>query len=146
MRTTSERTPAELRALTTEECLERLAACRVGRFAVALPGQAPLVVPVNYVLDGDVVVFRSGAGEKVERLRQHPASFQVDQIDPGRQTGWSVLITGVAHEAAPAEVAHLDVEPWAPGERRRWIRVVPHTMTGRLIVPSELVLGNDGYL
>jgi uncharacterized protein len=129
-----------------DECLSLLAAMAVGRFAVASPGAPPLVVPVNYVLDGDVVVFRSDAGEKVLLLRGSPASFQIDQIDPSRRTGWSVLVQGAAYEATPREVEHLHIEPWAPGEKSHWVRIVPASITGRRIELPELWRDEKGYL
>ena len=30
------------------------------------------------------------------------------------------------------------VEPWAPGDRGHWIRLIPHAISGRRIVPGEL--------
>ena len=33
------------------------------RLAVAAPGSSPTVVPINFVLDGDNVIFRSDSGE-----------------------------------------------------------------------------------
>ncbi len=30
------------------------------------------------------------------------------------------------------------VEPWAPGHRGHWIRLIPHAISGRRIVPGEL--------
>lgn len=117
--------------IPVEHCLELLAQRSIGRFAVATPGSAPLVLPVNYVMDHDVVVFRSDSGEKVDALRQQPVSFEIDEIDPLHHTGWSVLVKGVAYEATHWEVEHLSIEPWAPGNKSRWVRIVPRTITGR---------------
>ena len=47
--------------LTEEECLVLLAANQLGRVGVVVDGQ-PLVFPVNYVLDGHTIVFRTGVG------------------------------------------------------------------------------------
>ena len=58
-----------------------------------------LVLPVNYVLDGDVIVFRSDPGEKLDAIDGHPASFQIDFIDAFHHTGWSVLVRGTAYRA-----------------------------------------------
>jgi nitroimidazol reductase NimA-like FMN-containing flavoprotein (pyridoxamine 5'-phosphate oxidase superfamily) len=118
----------------------------VGRLAIASPGAAPLVVPVNYVLDGEIVVFRSDPGEKVLLLRGSPVSFQIDQIDPFRRTGWSVLVQGVAYEATPREIEHLHIDPWAPGEKSHWVRIVPASITGRRIQLPELRRDSKGYL
>ena len=97
--------------------------CPSVSFAIVIDDHGPLVVPVNYALDGDVVVFRSGAGSKLRALRDAPLSFQVDLIDPSHRTGWSVLIRGTAHEATDARDA-FRVDPWAPGAKQHWIRVV----------------------
>ncbi len=142
---TSTDADATLEEIPADECLRLVAAFGVGRFAVALPGQPPLVVPVNYILDGEVVVFRSGPGSKVEGLRAHPASFQIDLIDPFHRTGWSVLLQGVAHEATAAEVAHLELTPWV-GDRVHWVRLVPSTITGRRIALAEVTVDLRGYL
>lgn len=134
-------TPAEprLEELALEECLVHLARQRVGRLAVAVPGSSPLVVPVNYVMDNRAVVFRTDPGEKLASLKGRPVSFQIDEFDLARRTGWSVLVQGTAHEATHWEVDHLTVEPWAPGRKDRWVRIVPITISGRRIsvVPYE---------
>jgi hypothetical protein len=98
------------------------------------------------VLEGDVIVFRSGSGSKLHALRDMPVSFQVDSFDPFHRTGWSVLIRGVAHEAIERDVEHLVVEPWAPGDKRHWIRVLPTAITGRNIRLADLPWDTRGYL
>ena len=138
-------TPSEgttLEPLTREECLELLATASVGRVAVALPGGAPLVLPVNFVLDGEVVVFRSDPGSKLDALREHPASFQVDSIDPLHRTGWSVLIQGFAYETSPADV---ELEPWDAGPKAHWVRIFPGGITGRRITLPNVELDPRGY-
>lgn len=135
-----------LEELNGEECLKLLASMSIGRVAVAVANAAPLVVPVNYVLDGEVVVFRSGPGSKLDALRGSPVSFQVDLIDPFRRTGWSVLIRGVAYEATHREIKHLVIEPWAPGDKQHWIRVMPNEITGRNIQLANVPWDTRTYL
>ncbi|MEA3076502.1 MAG: uncharacterized protein QOF60_1410 [Actinomycetota bacterium] len=137
---------AALEELERDECLKLVASMSIGRLAVTVDERGPLVVPVNYVLDGEAVVFRSGPGSKLYALRDTPVSFEVDLIDPVHHTGWSVLIRGVAYEVTPREVEHLDVEPWAPGDRRHWIRVLSTAITGRNIRLPELAWDTRGYL
>ena len=105
---------------------------------MALPAAPPLVVPINFLLDGDVIVFRTDPGEKLLQLRGSPVSFEVDQIDFLRRTGWSVLVQGVAYEATPTEIEHLMLETWAPGEKAHWVRIVPAIITGRRIQLPQL--------
>lgn len=131
----------ELTEIGREECLALLAAGCVGRFAVAVVDDGPLVVPVNYVMDGEAVVFRTAAGQKLAQLRRR-ASFQVDGFDHPAETGWSVLLRGFAYEATSWEVAHLQLVPWAAGAKDRWVRIVPTSITGRRI--SSLLEHVDG--
>jgi uncharacterized protein len=122
-----------LEELDRDECLRLLATEPVGRVAVGWPGQAPLVLPVNHVLAGGAVVFRTGHGDKLRGLGQGPVSFEVDTYDPATRTGWSVLVHGIADRAQPEDVAHLELEPWAPGDKEVWVRIVPAIITGRRV-------------
>ena len=79
--------------LDRDECLRLLAADEVGRLAVVV-GHAPMIVPVNYRLDGDRVVFRSDPGTKVDYGLRSPVAFEIDGIDRAAHTGWSVVVTG----------------------------------------------------
>jgi nitroimidazol reductase NimA-like FMN-containing flavoprotein (pyridoxamine 5'-phosphate oxidase superfamily) len=127
------------------ECRRLLAIEEVGRLAVAIPGAAPLVVPVNYRYDGAVLIFRTDVGQKLDALRQGLVSFQIDSVDKATQTGWSVLVQGVAKEIAPGDVPGMAVEPWAMGPKDHWIRIIPTSMTGRRIVEADEPNGR-GYL
>jgi nitroimidazol reductase NimA-like FMN-containing flavoprotein (pyridoxamine 5'-phosphate oxidase superfamily) len=129
-----------------DECVRLLASQQVGRVAVTVPDAAPFVVPVNFVLDGEAVVFRSDSGTKLAWLRSGPVSFEVDQINPIRREGWSVLVQGVAYEATHWETDHIRVEPWGGGEKRHYVRIVPRSITGRRIVLPDLAADRRGYL
>jgi nitroimidazol reductase NimA-like FMN-containing flavoprotein (pyridoxamine 5'-phosphate oxidase superfamily) len=138
-----------LSEISRDECFELLAGHPVGRVAMAVEGDGPLVVPVNFILDGEAIVFRSDPGMKVRLLRQGPAvSFQVDQVDWYHHTGWSVLARGVAYEATHWEVEHLALEPWAEGDKGHWVRIVVRDVTGRRLERGELSWPGDdrGYL
>ena len=135
-----------LEELSRDECMRLLASASIGRVAVPSPDGSPLVVPVNYVLDGEVVVFRSDPGSKLFALREYPMSFQVDSVDPFRRTGWSVLVRGIAYEAVPEEVEHLTVEPWTGGEKQHWVRVLPRVVSGRRIRLPPIRTDARGYL
>ena len=132
--------------LSREECLHLIGQHGVGRIAVATPGASPLVLPVNYLLDGEVVVFRSGTGSKLLAMRGTPVSFQLDEFDELRHTGWSVLVRGAAYEATAWEVDHLDLTAWAPGDKDHWIRVIPAAITGRRIGLPDAFVDLGGYL
>lgn len=139
---------ATLINLDREECLALLRSQPVGRVALPVPDDGPLVVPVNYVVDGDVIVFRSDPGTKVTLLRAGPVSFQVDSVDWYHRSGWSVLGRGRAYEATHWEVDHLLLEPWTDGDKRVWIRLELVELTGRRLDHIELSFppDNRGYL
>lgn len=135
--------------LDREECLRLLASQSVGRVAVAEPGWAPHVVPVNYVLLRDSIVFRSDRGRKLSLLLTEPVSFEVDFVDPFHRTGWSVLVQGLAYQPSNSEieVEDLHVEPFAPGKKDHWVQLVPHSITGRRIrLPTASPFDPRGYL
>jgi len=130
--------------LPRAECLRLLAANRFGRLAVALSEGAPVIRPVNYLFDesSQSVVFRTSHGSKLHAVLQtNEAAFEIDGVEEGSRTGWSVIIHGVAEEITnQAEVRRLDalgVTPWAPGHKRRWVRIRARTVTGRRIVHSS---------
>ena len=79
--------------LDRDECLALVRHQPVGRIAI-VDGSHPLVFPVNYLLDGDDVVFRTGEGTKLDLAQRAPVCFEVDEIDPATRGGWSVMIHG----------------------------------------------------
>lgn len=123
--------------LTAKECWERLDTHGVGR--VALPAHpGPRVFPVNYVVDGLTVVYRTDAQGAAAVEPGGEASFQADRIDEQRSVGWSVLVVGTAeHVTDPETVRHLAEqsggEPWAGGARDLLIRLVPSEISERRI-------------
>lgn len=91
--------PGVLVELKRADCIALLGEQRIGRVAVVDRNDLPFVVPVNYVLLRDTVLFRTHPGTKLDALRRRPVAFQVDSIDEAHRIGWSVLVQGVAHEA-----------------------------------------------
>jgi uncharacterized protein len=127
-----------LTLLNEDECRTRMAVAlpRVGRIAFVHDGY-PIVLPVNYdLLDGEVV-FRTGLGSKLEAaLLGMPVSFQVDQLDPSWEEGWSVLVKGKAEELTGGErvrASRLALRPWGPGRKPRYLRIRAAEITGRQI-------------
>jgi len=128
--------------LDLEECLLLLRWETLGRLAVSAHGEAPIVVPVNFVLYEGDIFFRSGGGTTLDRIREHPVSLQVDRYDQFRRIGWSVLVRGVAHEVDPAETSGLDIDTWAPGRDGHVVCMVPTAISGRRL---ELVTSADRH-
>lgn len=122
--------------LEEAECLQLLAGRSVGRLGFVVQ-QRPIVLPVNYALDGRTVVFRTGEGTVLNKAALQMVAFEVDDIDDATHTGWSVLAQGVAQDVGTAidarsdELRRLALVTWAPGRRDRWFRLDADTLTGR---------------
>ncbi len=126
-----------LEPLSAEECRAMVAPGGVGRFVYS-EARGPVAVPVNFrVLDGDVV-FRTDSSAMVGAVASNQeVSFEVDHLDEALTEGWSVLLMGHARVIAdPVEIGEaraLGLAPWAGGERRTYVRLVPRQVTGRRI-------------
>jgi nitroimidazol reductase NimA-like FMN-containing flavoprotein (pyridoxamine 5'-phosphate oxidase superfamily) len=127
-----------LERIDRDGCLALLADEVVGRVAV-VDGRTPVIFPVNYLLDGEDVVFRTDPGTKLDAASRSPACFEIDGIDRQARTGWSVVVTGRLEEVTHYDarrwvhVHGLAVDPWAGGDKQHWMRLVPGTITGRRI-------------
>ncbi len=127
--------------LSREECLELLSTHRFARLAVVMGDGAPMIRPVNYVFDrrSQSVVFRTARGSKFHALlHAAKAAFEIDGIDEGARTGWSVIVAGLTAEInTDSDIARLNrlgLEPWAPGAKPHWVRIRAWTVSGRRIV------------
>jgi hypothetical protein len=133
-----------LEVLSADECRRLLATRQFGRIGLA-GGRFPLILPVNYTLDDDAIVIRTGSPTIVAAGGFARVAFEVDDVDERTRSGWSVLVQALAEELTPARRGELverlraaDAAPWAPGEHGHWIRLVPKVLTGRRIVPGQL--------
>ncbi|WP_354638284.1 helix-turn-helix domain-containing protein [Kitasatospora camelliae] len=123
--------------LTEQECWDRLGTHGVGRVAISAD-PTPLVLPVNYTVDGTAVAYRTSEDGPAAVATGTEVAFEVDHLDEHRGEGWSVLISGRAEQVEdPADRQRLDEAavgaPWAGGRRETWIRITPATATGRRI-------------
>ena len=123
--------------LSTETCWELLETTPVGRVVVTVDG-APEVYPVNFVVDGRSVAFRSAPGSKLRGLERFPTTcFEADVIDPDVHVGWSVMVKGRAVDVTrPDERSRLASMPltiWTAGVKDHWVRIRPAEVTGRRI-------------
>lgn len=131
-----------LEVLDLQECLSLLAAAPLGRI-VFTHSALPAVQPVNFLLHGGDVIIRTSPGSKLAAAaRQAIVAFEVDDYDPVKKTGWSVVVVGRArHVTEPEELAamhELPLEAWAPGRRDQFLRIVPEIVTGRRIPEPAL--------
>ena len=121
--------------LEPADCYRLLATSRVGRL-VGTDNALPLVLPVNYCLDGHSVVFRTSPDGRLARAtRNVVVAFEVDSIDEQTWTGWSVVVTGVASPlTSPGDIVRagqLGLVSWLGEEQDHFVRIVPGLVTGR---------------
>lgn len=125
--------------LTPEECVDLLGAQLVGRAAICTPS-GPHVVPVNYAVHRDAVVFRTTPYSTLGSFGwAGDIAFEVDQLDAEQHTGWSVVALGKGEvvddldDLEEIRWAH-DPIPWADGPRWLYVRVRWRRLTGRRIL------------
>lgn len=122
--------------LSREESLRLLAGASIGRVGLCMHA-LPTVLPVNFVLDGDTIVIRTGAGSKLEAAMHNAVvAFQADQIDALYHEGWSVVVTGVARAVTdPHDIERMERLPL-----RSWSIVPGDTL---MTIDTELVSGRS---
>jgi nitroimidazol reductase NimA-like FMN-containing flavoprotein (pyridoxamine 5'-phosphate oxidase superfamily) len=123
-----------------------LASQHLGR-VVLVDELGPAAFPVNYVVDGHTVLFRTDQGSKLDAaLRGTRVAFQIDGADEASRTGWSVLVRAeameVIHSDDLARVRELPLYPWAPGAKSHYVRLLPALLTGRRIAVPDGVPSN----
>jgi nitroimidazol reductase NimA-like FMN-containing flavoprotein (pyridoxamine 5'-phosphate oxidase superfamily) len=134
-------TVTHIQVLDRDHCLELLRDDEIGRLAVIADG-GPLILPVNYRMDGESVVFRTDPGLKLDQGVRSHGCFEIDDFDRTTRSGWSVVAAGRLEEVTRYEtkiwerVHELPVDPWAEGTKAHWVRLVPTRITGRRIAPA----------
>lgn len=124
--------------LTIDECLELLNAGVVGRVALSTP-VGPRIVPVNYAMHGDAIVFRTAPYSELGTYGWNAdVAFEIDNIDYEKHQGWSVVAIGRAEVVEdPEELRDIrsgwDPTPWAGGRRHLYIRLRWRDVTGRRV-------------
>lgn len=135
----------ELYELSRAECLALLRGnLYLGRIGYVVEG-VPVIVPVNFVLDGETVVFCTAKGSKLSWLSNHSRiAFQADEGHDLAESGWSVLIRGTAEEITdPAEVRALRRGPrsWAVPSAEHWVRITIDRISGRRLGRPPVTAG-----
>ncbi len=128
--------------LERDEAVRLLTTQEIGRLGFVSGGSME-VLPVNYVMDGDAVVFATAAGVKLSRAVGASVVFEVDHTDPVTRSGWSVVLRGIAAEVTEfdrrelvARVRSLPLQPWAQHPKPHLVRIEPVGISGRRVVPS----------
>ena len=122
--------------LTEDECLDLLQSHDLARIAFLFNGRIE-IFPINYCLDGAIIVFRTGLGMKLAAVGTTTVAVEIDGWDPETGIGWSVIAKGRTEEITtnPGRVAEhlrwMPVHPAAPGDRYHWVGIKPTAISGR---------------
>jgi nitroimidazol reductase NimA-like FMN-containing flavoprotein (pyridoxamine 5'-phosphate oxidase superfamily) len=126
-----------LEVLDRAQCLSLLSTVPVGRVGVSIRA-LPVVLPVNFVVVDEQVMFRTGAGTKLRAASDGAVvAFEADAYDEATRLGWSVLIQGVARVIDGAGgtgpgLEHLGA--WGNGNVDDVVVVAATMITGRRIL------------
>jgi nitroimidazol reductase NimA-like FMN-containing flavoprotein (pyridoxamine 5'-phosphate oxidase superfamily) len=126
-----------LEVLGRDECLRLLASATLGRIGFT-SGALPAVLPVNFHLDGERILVRTGRGSQLDAALQNAVvAFEVDEFDPIHHSGWSVAVTGVATEVGdPTELDAARQEPvtrWTPPGSESVVAISTELVSGRRV-------------
>lgn len=125
-------TSTDQTVLSVEECWELLRAQEFGRLAYVAEGDLA-IVPLNYAVDGDQLVFRTADGSKLQGLLTEPkVAFEIDQI--AEEEGTSVVVRGRIRMLSDTDEARLEqagLRPWLGEDRPHLIALQPTRITGR---------------
>jgi nitroimidazol reductase NimA-like FMN-containing flavoprotein (pyridoxamine 5'-phosphate oxidase superfamily) len=127
---------AGLEILPFDVCLRLLASVSVGRVGFFADGEI-VILPVNHVVDGQDLVFRTARGSKLSAAEgRNLVTFEADEYDEQTRSGWSVVVTGraeVIYEDAEIErLSQFGLHPWVTAvERPFWIRIRASAVSGR---------------
>jgi hypothetical protein len=133
-----------LETLEPAECRRLLATAAVGRVGLVV-GDLAYVLPVNFTVVDDLIIFRTAQGSTFDRLaRERRLTFEIDHVDPGFHAGWSVMAIGwgfgLEAEVPDQVLRNLELRPWGMGAMPGWIGIRISELTGRRIValPKEM--------
>ena len=121
--------------LDASACWDLLREVSVGHLAVLVDGH-PEIFPVNYKVDHQSVVFRTGEGTKLQAAAGPTAvALEADGTDQEKRTAWSVQVKGhaVVLEPSPDLVTGvgLTLFPWQAGHKDHFVRIIPTAVSGR---------------
>ncbi|MEE2522615.1 pyridoxamine 5'-phosphate oxidase family protein [Pseudarthrobacter sp. J75] len=130
--------------LPSNECWNFLRQVSVGRLAV-WRGDAPDIFPINYTVDHGTIVFRTGAGAKLQAaLGDFPVAMEADGVNQDNGLAWSVVVRGAAQLLSSTDdilsTFSLPLFPWEPGTKDHFVRIVPTSISGRrfIVAPPSI--------
>lgn len=140
-----------IEVLSDAVCWERLRRTSIGRLGVHHEGQ-PAIYPINYLVDGSSIVFRTRPDSKIYRPpRLERVAFEIDGFEATKGDAWSILVKGFGRfiDSVPEieQADTLSLHPWVDADRSAWVRITPVEVTGRRfhIVDGTITDGSFGW-
>lgn len=130
---TDPRTGTEI--LDKDTCFELLRTADVGRLAFVI-GNEVEIFPVNFIVDGDDLVFRTAEGTKLAGVVTAAAvTFESDGYEPATNEAWSVVVKGVAERVEHFDQIYaaqeLPLFPWNTSPKQWFVRLRHNRLSGR---------------
>jgi nitroimidazol reductase NimA-like FMN-containing flavoprotein (pyridoxamine 5'-phosphate oxidase superfamily) len=123
------------KVLGTHACWRSLRSASIGRLAV-IGRTGPEIFPVNYLPEGESLIFRTGPGTKLDALLEGGAvALEADGLNPYGTIAWSVVVKGrpkaVPENGLDHDKLDRSLSPWEPGAKDLLFRITPTEITGR---------------
>lgn len=136
--------PGLLRAseeISPDQCWALIAGQTTGRLGFLLDGWVT-IFPLNCVIHDRTVYFRTSPEGVIARQQISRAGFQLDHIDAGTRSGWTILVNGTLQRATDPELLKTlwgrpAEEPWAPGQRNVFFGISTEKISGRQVSPAH---------
>lgn len=123
-----------LEQLSAAECRTLLRLTPVGRLGLT-SGALPVVLPVNYALTDQGIVFRTARGSKLDAaVANQVVCFEIDGADPVAHRGWSVVVTGTARVLEGSErdrALRLPLPHWVDDDADHVVAIPMEHVSGR---------------
>jgi nitroimidazol reductase NimA-like FMN-containing flavoprotein (pyridoxamine 5'-phosphate oxidase superfamily) len=121
-----------VQTLDAAQCWDLLEGEELGRLAYRLVDEVH-IVPINYIVDGRSLLFRTASGNKLLAAALHSdVALEIDWHDG--TSAWSVVARGhlqQLEEDQEHRVDSLPLHPWVPTLKYDVVELVPDLVTGR---------------
>jgi hypothetical protein len=125
-------------AIGHQQCLDLIESNHVGRIAWQAADRTQ-ILPITYAMHQGSVYFRTlPDGILAELAQPTSVALEVDELDQQTRSGWSIVLHGrTSAVSEPDDLADLwaseSLVPWAVGNRTLFIRIVPESVSGRVV-------------
>lgn len=122
-----------IHVLDRAEALDKMKSVQLGRLVVHRTDQFD-IFPVNFVVDGEDIYFRSAEGSKLFTIAlNNEVLFEADEVTEGH--AWSVVVRGEANLlTSNADIQYADslgLKPWIPTLKYNFVKITAREVSGR---------------